>query len=369
MPLPVRNQLAEQIVDTLKTICSHDINFIDPQGRITASTDPVRVNTYHAGGHAAARSGEVIILTEDDPAQDMRRGINMPIRFHGSIFAVIGITGDPEEVKRYADLAQRITLLLLREHEIEARNYDIRSRTGHLVRSLIEGETMTQDYIREVLEQNRIPFRTEAWKTILIRVQKEHEKPLSTIEAAVSEIAGASSDCLYAYLFPQEFVFLIRDRDSERWAKEMNRLAGRFPGDLKIGLGSAHRLSRQDLSCAAARLVVQSLEPGKNYADYGSLQIEILLAGVSDTAGRAYVEKCLRGLNDSDRELLGIYFASDLSLKETAAQCFLHINTLQYRLKRIWKRCGLDPRRFRDASLLYTALRMEKLKTAEGSAL
>ena len=50
-----------------------------------------------------------------------------------------------------------------------------------------------------------------------------------------------------------------------------------------------------------------------------------------------------------------------MSLKETARRCFLHVNTLQYRLKRVRDRCGLDPRRFREASMLYTALRLEAM--------
>ena len=54
MPAHIRTQLARQIVDTLKTICSHDINFIDVNGRICASTDSARVGGYHVGGHEAA---------------------------------------------------------------------------------------------------------------------------------------------------------------------------------------------------------------------------------------------------------------------------------------------------------------------------
>ncbi|MBR6119582.1 MAG: hypothetical protein IKQ04_04600 [Oscillospiraceae bacterium] len=32
--------LAQQIVDTLKTVCDHDINFIDPEGVIRAGAAP-----------------------------------------------------------------------------------------------------------------------------------------------------------------------------------------------------------------------------------------------------------------------------------------------------------------------------------------
>ena len=89
MPAPIQGQLAQQIVDTLKTICNHNINFIDVQGRISASTDPARVGSYHDGGREAARLGKIVTIEADAPDRDVRRGINMPIRLHGDTVAVI----------------------------------------------------------------------------------------------------------------------------------------------------------------------------------------------------------------------------------------------------------------------------------------
>ena len=47
-----------------------------------------------------------------------------------------------------------------------------------------------------------------------------------------------------------------------------------------------------------------------------------------------------------------------MSLKETADQMFLHKNTLQYQLDKIWKNTGYNPREFRDAAILYIALKL-----------
>ena len=358
----IQTDLARQIVDTLKTICSHDINFIDVQGRITASTDPQRVGSYHDGGHEAARTGQIITIEEDDPDRDVRRGINMPIRFHKETVAVIGITGDTEEVRKYANLAQRITLLLLREHEVDARNYDTRTQTGYLVRALIDREPVPREFISAVLERNDMKDQGEAWRTLLIRLQESHESPLATIERAVEDTASRTGKCLYAYRFPNEYILLIKDRDSKRWDYAMRELGARFPGDIQIGIGSARKLTRQDLSFKAARLSIASLEAGENVAAYESFRLELLLSSVTQEAADAYIKKCLQGLDTSDRDLLHIYFATEMSLKKTAEQCFLHINTLQYRLKRVRDRCGLDPRKFREASMLYTALRLEAFK-------
>ena len=366
MPAQIRTQLAQQIVDTLKTICSHDINFIDIHGRVVASTDPARVGGYHVGGHEAARSGEIVVIDRDDPQRDLRHGINMPIRFHGSIVAVIGITGIPGEVQKYADLAQRITLLLLREHEIDARNYDTRTQTGYLVRALIDRETVTPAYIAEVLERNGLSDRGEPWRAMVVQLQEDHEHPLSAVESAIQDLMKQLGRCLYAYRFPNEYVLLVKERDGGRWEAALRALASDWPRDIRVGVGSSRRLSRQDLSFQAAKLAIQSQGPGENFASYESVRLEILLGSVSDSAADAYLEKCLRGLDDGDRELLNLYFACEMSLKETSARCYLHVNTVQYRLRRVRERCGLDPRRFREASLLYTALRVEAMRRREG---
>ena len=47
-----------------------------------------------------------------------------------------------------------------------------------------------------------------------------------------------------------------------------------------------------------------------------------------------------------------------MSLKETAEQLYLHKNTLQYQLDRIWKNTGYNPRNFKDATVLYVGLKL-----------
>ena len=370
MPAIIRAQLAQQIVDTLKTICHHDINYIDIEGRVIASTDPDRVGGYHTGGHEAARTGRMVAIEGDDRQQEVRHGINMPIRFNGSTVAVIGITGIPAEVERYADLAQRITLLLLREHEIDSRNYNIRTQTGYLVRALIDRENVAPAFIAEVLEKNGLTNKPDEWRTIVIQLQDEHPHPLSAIEAGVREVMKQCGKCLFGYRFPHEFVLLIRESDSARWVNSLRQLADEWKTDIRTGVGSKRSLSRQDLSFQAAKLAVQSLEVGENFALYESMRLEILLGSVSKAAADAYLQKCLSGLDEADKNLLNLYFACELSLKETAKKCFLHVNTVQYQLKRIRERSGLDPRRFREASLLYTALRVEAMtsRSMSGSA-
>lgn len=356
-------QFAQQIVDTLKTVCTHDINYINPQGIIIASSNPDRVGSYHAGGHEAAKSGRIVSVEEDDEAAGVRKGINMPIFFHKKTASVIGITGEPEHVKRYADLAQRITLLLMREQEVENHKYDIRTQTSYLVRALVEDNTVHPDYIREVLALNGIKRSSSSWQTVLFRLAAGQEHPLSEIEQAIEDAVMRLDGVLRTRIFPDRYILLMEEHELEKKGFILEELAARLTGSLSIGIGGSHGLARQARSYKEALLAIRSLPAGRGFAAFTSMRIELLLSDIGRDAGDAYIKQCTAGLDDEDLRLLDIYYSADMSLKETASACFIHKNTLQYRLDRIAEHCGLNPRRFRDAAELYLALRLRQFSS------
>ena len=50
----IGKQLATQIVDTVHDVCGHDINFINKNGIIYASTNTSRIGSFHEIGKKAA---------------------------------------------------------------------------------------------------------------------------------------------------------------------------------------------------------------------------------------------------------------------------------------------------------------------------
>ena len=49
----IRQKTAQQIVDTVKSVCGFDINFIGEDGIVLASTDPDRIGSFHEAGRQA----------------------------------------------------------------------------------------------------------------------------------------------------------------------------------------------------------------------------------------------------------------------------------------------------------------------------
>ena len=91
---------------------------------------------------------------------------------------------------------------------------------------------------------------------------------------------------------------------------------------------------------------------------FEELDIEILLSSIDPDCQRDYLQKTVSGLSEDDLHLLQVYYDENMSLTNTGARLFLHKNTLQYKLKRIAKITGYDPRIFRDAAALYLGLKI-----------
>ena len=62
----ISHALAQQIVNTIKDVCSYDINFINPSGTIIASTNSARIGTFHEIGRKAAATGVTIEVAESE---------------------------------------------------------------------------------------------------------------------------------------------------------------------------------------------------------------------------------------------------------------------------------------------------------------
>lgn len=362
MPAPIHLQLARQIVETLKSICDHDINYIDLRGRICASTDPARVDDHHSGGFEAARTGETIVIAQDDPRSGDRRGINMPIRYKGEVVAVIGITGDPEEVRRYADLAQRITILLLREQDLDLHDRAGKAQVQYVLRSIMRGETVHPAVLEDVLASRGIPSSRGSWRTAVILPDVEDLASLSLLEQELLQVFEQIGKCLFLSRFPEEYVLTAPSSQIEEHLPLLRSLAQRRASQLRIGIGAAGKLAQQSHSRETARIAAASLRAGDSTAPlirYDDLDLEILLASVPAADREAYLQKTLAGLSQEDLDLLRVYYDCGQSLQEASRALFLHKNTLQYKLNRIHGRCGYDPRAFRDAVVLYAALRLQ----------
>lgn len=133
----INRETAQYIVDTVKSVCGKDINYIDARGIIIASTDHSRVDSFHEIGYQVVTQGDTKEVSGDESFLGVQKGVNLPVFYHGKVIAAVGISGELEEARKYAALAQKITTILLREREVEARGSQKRSKISYMLRMLL----------------------------------------------------------------------------------------------------------------------------------------------------------------------------------------------------------------------------------------
>ena len=91
--MDISPQHAQHIVDEMKRSIHRDMNIMNCQGIIIASTNPSRCGQLHQGASQLIAQGlRQKTVWQDDPAQGVQAGINLPIVITGELAGVIGIT-------------------------------------------------------------------------------------------------------------------------------------------------------------------------------------------------------------------------------------------------------------------------------------
>lgn len=354
----INKDLAQQIVETVADACGRDINFIRTDGTILASTNPTRIGTYHEIGREAAHGARTIEVEDGSTYKGTQPGINMPISYHGDIIAVIGISGPPEDVKPFAHLAERITHLLIRERELNQYSRTQADKCHYIIQTLLGSESFNHDYLRQCLADFGIDPDTDK-RLVMIRIDPRYNViNLSMLEPGIRSLFNCAPS-VYTYNYPNEYLAMVDSDSFTNFRTLLQQYASDNRDILKISVGKAAHLFDLSSSWHTAVTAWQSIRRSKeNLCVFDDLTLEIPLSAMSEVEKEEFRNKTINDLSEEDQGLLKLYYESDMSLKTTCGKTFLHKNTVQYQLNRIAKDTGLNPRKFRDAVLLYLGLKM-----------
>lgn len=358
----VSKSLAQQIVNTVHDICGHDINFINKKGIIFASTNQHRIGTFHEIGKEAADTQKTIEVTEHDNYKGTSCGVNIPVTHNGLLMAVIGISGNPDEVRSFAHLAERITRLLIREQELGGTAHTLSEKKRFLLNCLTFESLDMPEYVLSALKDFHIDENSPKRIMILKLISDDSSVSLSSVEKRIVRLFDRLNIILFCDYYPDRFIALADDQTIRENMTLLRRFSADNQGILQIGIGQAETIYQLSSSFRTARTALANSSMDKtSLSIFDELTLEIILSSVPENIRSQYLAKVISVLSDDDILLLRIYYEEGQSLSRTCDRLFLHKNTLQYKLNRIHRICGFNPRDFKDAVILYLAVRLKNL--------
>lgn len=364
----ITEERARQIVTEIKAIIHYDLNLMDGEGRIIASTDPARAGQLHMGARRVIEERlDVLAVEEDDEASGMRKGINLPIILDDVLTGVIGITGEPVEVAVYGSVIQKMVELMI----AEIRQQELANLC----------ETARFNFVEQWLFDNgarRQSFETQAR---LLDIDVDVPRILAVFEAADGG-EGFSPELRGEQVLRHLRVHTDHDRRNISLAvnrgylvlfatgdaEEVRQRAGAICRELQLffglpvccGISSVAETCQQVPGCykeavtacrtvAASRMGVLAV-----YNEASPLYIlQSIPHEVIDRLEKAVFRNCPEEEKTELLKTLTAFFRHDGNSMAAAEELYIHPNTFLYRLKKVAAVTGLEPRKPRNMALLY----------------
>lgn len=358
--MKLNTTIANMIVKRTMQIIPNSVNVMDENGIIIASGDPKRLHQKHTGAVITLRKNQVVEIDEELAKlwnYEVKEGINLPLSYLGSNVGVIGISGNPQEVRQYAQLVKMAAELIMEQSfRLEQERWQRRYKE-EFVRELLKGELSEQ----QIKEQSLFFDLTV-------------EPPFSVILLRVFEPTADKLQTLLAYFehHNPKFFTAVIGRDRIAILKTALKLPPQHKKEIidfshpdiqfKIIVGlTVNQLSQTHISYQTACYALEyaeKIQSKKQLIQFNEMKLPALFQNFSHTWQADILFSSFKKLLEQDEKQLLIktlqnYFLSNCDLTHASEKLFIHINTLRYRLLKIERITGLFFNKIEDKFILY----------------
>ena len=353
---------AQMIVEEIGREIKERINFIDDKSYIIASTDPARIGNQHDGAKRIMQENlDELYITPEMETATTKCGLNLPIRIHGEIVGVIGITGEKARVMGYGNIVRRMTEIMLEDSMLkDERRYDRRVRYRFLEEWLRMPAGSSRKGFVERGERLGINV-TKPRRAMVIQIAHYHElagtlegqRCLEKMEASVRHFVEKMPEALYLREPPRQICMVTACTDEkiqELAAQIADMIHEKYGERVFIGIGGKEEGSLDaGKICQEAQRAVECVTPGeKEILIYQNLNIEIVMQEIADDTMEEYLGKLFEALPEAEwedyMEIISAYFAYEGSITQISEKLYIHKNMLQYKLKKLESITGVDIR-------------------------
>lgn len=317
---------AQNIVDKMMKDIPYNINIMDKTGIIIGSGNTNRIGTLHHGAVAAIKKKKIIEINKDE--EFVKKGINLPIELSGEIVGVVGISGEVKETRPFGNLVKTAVILLIEQSVALEKEIQEKNLKQDFFNLLIDRDT---SYTKELTEQ-ALEYGINLTRTSqIVYVESPNEMDEDTIKNFPSFKTSNHSLCI-----------VIQANNKIEDLQKM--IENKYP-DAFISISKMNdKISDGLLQAKSAIRVLKGVFLNEKVISYERCEF---IADISELQRNDAKPERLAHFLEKNEELiktLQVYLSCNLNSNETASRLIIHRNTLNYRLNRIYKMTGKDPK-------------------------
>lgn len=373
----VSNYLAQDIVEDMKDIINQDINYFDHNGVIIASTNKDRIGKFHGGAKKTLEIKDNLIINYDGEYEGTKAGINLPVYFEKDIVGVIGITGKREEVEKYGKIIQRMTEILIKEAYLKEQDNMEREAKRQFIEELLF--RYHSDDRTLLMRAEFLNINTNIPRIVSIaRIIERDEDEISLTPNRNDRIFTSFKELLHnnsQNLIVQSGMNIIiihelKVRENiNTIIKEIKKsIEKKYNVKLFFGIGEeSNNINQIKRSYKEAKksLDIALAFRDKDILHYNDLNIGLLIDDIPIETINKYTNKIFSNMTNKEINdyaiLVDSYIRHNGSITKASEELFLHKNTLQYRLNKLYNLTGFNPRNISEMVVLYLAFTLFRL--------
>lgn len=150
----LETELARRMIEKLIRYTDYHVNLMNEKGIIIASTDREREGTFHEIAYdMIIKEKDIAEVLEDESFLGVKSGINMSLEFDHKRIGVVGVTGDPSQVRSVAFII-RMSVESMLEYEIAKEQAERkRSTRDKFLNGLLYEDEIDQEGIEQAAKR------------------------------------------------------------------------------------------------------------------------------------------------------------------------------------------------------------------------
>lgn len=405
---PLLRRLAQEICDSMAEIIGYNVFITDDQGIIIACSDPARgFGTFHEASLRAIRDNRWYTETEEDARrfQGTNPGITAPLNTpDGTVVGTIAITGEPEKVNPFTRIVKKQAEMILRQQLLLEASFNREQALRNLAQRIMAFDRERDDgtsLLRSIKGYGLSP--DSPYRAIGIEIpglggtgpseedpsfgsdSRSHRELLSqtapprvlleirsVFSATGTLCVQTETDC-FLVLHPLSPTSNQKMEDiGKTWSRCLMLVERLGWTQLRttLGIGGLSRnLGEMGKSMAEAWRALdigKSLKPSETVFCIDGFRMEELLHSARGDLRNILCLEELGNLKEQPdwpelRTTCLVWCLSNRNASEASRMLNIHRNTLHYRLGKISRISGKDPRDFRQLVRLYIAITLDTL--------
>nr|WP_242536053.1 sugar diacid recognition domain-containing protein [Vibrio sp. Vb2880] len=371
--------LAQQIVDRTMSIIGYNINVMNHAGIIIGSGDRDRLGHVHDGAILALKHGDSIELNSHScqSLKGVKPGINMLLKQGAQVVGVVGVTGEPDEIREFANLVKMSAEMIIDQAElVEQLQWDRRHREEFITAWI--NDQLNQDELTAWATRLSLDVTQPRVAVVIEFRQQTAAKHVDSVRQVVDLLEHPERDNLVAVVSMNEIVVLKPVKHPEHWTSDDESLRI----DKLIARLREHQIDSYDIALGqmfldpnALHLSYQSAKqvlrlgkekhPKQHKHLFETLRLPVLMSPLRDYWQGEQLCESVDKLKQRDRsgqlmKTLHTLFVCGGNLSECANALYIHRNTLRYRLDKITDITGISTQSFVGLVELYIACQISE---------